>query len=151
MLAEGAARGAIGALDGGVLIYALTPFGGSNPLALFVAIGVILFAGARGGPLAGLVTGGAGALVLATLTIPTMVLFPAHVPLKWANPDPDVPHGTPYELEMSVGDAAAKYEGFLLAGPMLGLVLGVAGFALTASSSLSRDSASPPAESASSS
>ena len=87
--------GAIGALAGGLPLYALMPFGGSNPLALFVAIGVILLAGARGGPLAGLVTGGAGALILATLTIAAMVWFPAHVPLKWANPDPDVPHGRP--------------------------------------------------------
>ena len=103
--------GAIGALAGGVLLYALMPFGGSNPLALFVALGVALLVGARGGPPAGLVAGGVGALVLVTLTIPTMVLFPAHVPLKWANPDPDVPHGTPFELEMSVGDAAVKYRG----------------------------------------
>ena len=133
--------GAIGALTGALIIFALMPFGNANPLAGFVAVGVLMLVGARGGPLAGVIAGGAGALLLVTLTIPMMLLFPTHVELKWANPDPDVPHGTPYELEMSVGDGAAKYEGFLLAGPLLGLFLGAAGAALT-SSSASPDTAS---------
>jgi hypothetical protein len=68
--------------------------------------------------------GGVAALVLATLTIGTMVLAPHAVTLEWANPDPRVPHGTPFEIQMSVGDAAIRYLFALLAGPALGLMLG---------------------------
>lgn len=125
-------------------IYTLMPFGDPSPVAPLLAVAAPLIAGALAGtddaPLAGLVTGGTGALVLVTLTIPTMLLFPTRVPLEWANPDPDVPHGTPYELRMSVGDAAVKYEVFLLAGPLLGLIGGVTGGAL-----VSRRRTSPPA------
>ena len=56
-----------------------------------------------------------------------MLLLPRQVDLKWANPDPAVAHGTPYEVQMSVGDAAIKYEAGLLLGPVVGLVLGVIG------------------------
>jgi hypothetical protein len=68
-----------------------------------------------------------------------MVLLPRQVELKWANPNPNVPHGTDFELQMSVGDAAGKYEVGLLVLPLLGLVLGAAGGA-----GLGRETASPP-------
>jgi hypothetical protein len=145
-LALGSACGVLG----GILLYALMPAGSPvfpgapaavDTLALGVGIvGGLIAAGvmvarraasaerARAeGALAGLLTGGAGALALVILTIPTMLLFPTHVPPKWANPDPSVPHGTKFEREMSVGDAADKYMGFLLLGPLLGFTLGVVG------------------------
>src|SRR3954471_5813351 len=77
---------------GGAVVYATMPFGDPSPIAPLLAVAFLMAAGALAGPLAGVVTGGTGALVLATLTIPTMLLFPARVPLEWANPDPDVPH-----------------------------------------------------------
>jgi hypothetical protein len=80
--------------------------------------------GLRGGILAGLCIGGVGALVLATLTIGTMLLAPQAVTLEWANPDPTVPHGTPFEIQMSVSDAAVRYLFALIVGPACGLVLG---------------------------
>jgi len=149
-LALGGAWGVMG----GILLYALMPVGSpvlpATPAAvdrLLLGVGVVGVPIAAGvmvarraataddaraaGALAGLLTGGAGALALVILTIPTMLLFPSHVPLKWANPDPSVPHGTRFEREMSVGDAADKYMGFLLLGPLLGITLGVVGGALT--------------------
>jgi hypothetical protein len=81
----------------------------------------------RHGAIAGLCAGGAAALLLNILTVATMLLLPRHVDLKWANPDPNAPHGTAFEVRMSVGDAALKYEAGLLLGPLLGLVLGAAG------------------------
>jgi hypothetical protein len=80
--------------------------------------------GHRGGTVAGLSMGGVAALVLAILTIGTMLLVPRSVTLEWANPDPYAPHGTPFEIQMSVGDAAIRYLFALLAGPPLGLILG---------------------------
>jgi hypothetical protein len=77
----------------------------------------------RVGVFSGLYTGAAAALLLAVLTITTMLLFPHHVTLEWANPSPAVAHGTTYELQMSVGDAAIKYLAGLLLGPLLGLIL----------------------------
>jgi hypothetical protein len=81
----------------------------------------------RQGTLAGLLAGGTAALGLAILTVGTMLLFPRHVDLKWANPDPNVPHGTTYEIQMSLSDTAGKYQIGLLLGPLLGLVLGALG------------------------
>jgi hypothetical protein len=81
----------------------------------------------RAGVIAGLCAGGAVALLLNVLTITTMLLFPRHVDLKWANPSPAVPHGTTFEVQMSVGDAAIKYQAGLLLGPLLGGVLGAIG------------------------
>jgi hypothetical protein len=103
--------------------------------ALLVPLGVVVAArrfvahgspeqGGRNGILAGLCAGMAAALILATLTIGTMLLLPEAVTLEWANPDPSVPHGTPFEIQMSVSDAAIGYLFALLAGPALGLVLG---------------------------
>jgi hypothetical protein len=43
-----------------------------------------------------------------------------------ADPSPLVPHGTPYEVQMSVGDAAIKYYAALIFGPLAGLVIGAA-------------------------
>jgi hypothetical protein len=79
------------------------------------------------GVLAGVIAGAIGALLIAVLTIPTMVRFPHDVRLEWANPDPTVAHGTPFEVQMSVSDAAQRYEIFLVLGPLLGAVLGVGG------------------------
>jgi len=31
------------------------------------------------------------------------------VPLSWANPDPAAPHGTPFEIQMTVSDTAGRY------------------------------------------
>lgn len=81
----------------------------------------------RQGSIAGLCAGGTAALLLTILTITTMLLLPHHVDLKWANPDPNAPHGTPYEVQMSVGDAAIKYQVGLLLGPLIGLALGTLG------------------------
>jgi len=81
----------------------------------------------REGSIAGLCAGGAAALLLGILTITTMLLFPRQVDLEWANPDPAVPHGTAYEVQMSVGDAAVKYQAGLLLGPLLGSALGAIG------------------------
>jgi hypothetical protein len=81
-------------------------------------------AGIRQGVLAGLCAGGAAALLLSIITIGTMLLLPRHVELKWANPSPYVAHGTPFEVQMSVGDAALKYQFGLLLGPLIGLALG---------------------------
>ena len=35
-----------------------------------------------------------------------------------------MPHGTPFEIQMSVGDAAVRYLFALIVGPTLGLILG---------------------------
>jgi hypothetical protein len=78
----------------------------------------------RQGCLAGLCAGGTAALLLSIITIATMLLLPRHVDLKWANPDPAVAHGTTFEVQMSVGDAALKYQLGLLLGPLIGLALG---------------------------
>jgi hypothetical protein len=43
------------------------------------------------------------------------------------NPDPNVPHGTTYEIQMSLSDTATKYQIGLLLGPLLGLALGALG------------------------
>ena len=79
------------------------------------------------GILAGTVVGAVGALLITVLTIPTMLVFPDRVPLKWANPSPLVPHGTVFEIQMSLGDAAVGYLVWLLLGPLLGATLGLAG------------------------
>jgi hypothetical protein len=120
-----------------VIGYVLMPFGGplypnngwftAGYTVAFVAVPVA--AGwalwrLRVGPLGGLWAGGTAALTLAVLTIATMLAFPGHVTLEWANPSPLVPHGTPYEVQMSVGDAALKYLVGLLFGPLAGLLLG---------------------------
>jgi hypothetical protein len=76
---------------------------------------------------AGLCTGGVAALLVALLTIPTMVHFPHRVALKWANPSPNVPHGGTFEVQMSVGDGAQKYLVLLFLGPFLAAGLGAAG------------------------
>jgi hypothetical protein len=78
------------------------------------------------GAVAGLWAGIAGALVVTTLTLVMMRLHPGLVPLKWANPDPNVPHGTPYEIQMSVSDGAEAYLALLILAPIIGSVLGAA-------------------------
>jgi hypothetical protein len=93
----------------------------------------------RRGNIAGLYVGGMAALLLNILTIGTMLLLPGHVDLKWANPDPNATHGTTFEVQMSVGDAAIKYEVGLLLGPLIGFVLGaIGGNGLAGSSEPSR-------------
>ncbi|KJK43223.1 hypothetical protein UK23_34030 [Lentzea aerocolonigenes] len=116
-------------------VYAFMPVGNLShafvlaflPPAALLAAGVL----ARQGVVAGLCAGGAAALVLATLTIATMVLLPGQVDLEWANPDPAAPHGTLFELQMSVGDAAVRYQLGLVLGPFAGLVCGFLGSSFT--------------------
>ncbi|MEV6240883.1 hypothetical protein [Lentzea sp. NPDC051838] len=117
-------------------VYAFMPFGNTShafvlavlaPAALLTA-GVL---GGRQGAIAGLCAGGTAALLLAALTITTMVLFPGQVDLEWANPDPSAPHGTTFELQMSVGDAAIRYQLGLLLGPLAGAAAGFLGGAFT--------------------
>ncbi|MEO6089909.1 MAG: hypothetical protein ABIQ18_43055 [Umezawaea sp.] len=121
-----------------LVVFALTPFGNAPdgvvviplvivPPAALLAAGVL--AGKRAGRdrdgwLAGVCAGGVAALLLTVLTVTMMLLSPSQVDLKWADPDPNVPHGTDYELRMSVGDSAVHYEFGLLIGPLAGLVLG---------------------------
>lgn len=139
------------------IAYVLMPFGGRlHPgngwftagytlafVAVPVAAGWALWR-LRVGPLGGLWAGGTAALALAVLTIATMLAFPGHVALEWANPSPLVPHGTPYEVQMSVGDAAIKYLAGLLFGPLVGLVLGaVSAAGLAAGSGAGSDGAAP--------
>jgi len=78
----------------------------------------------RNGIAAGLWAGTVGVLLVTVLTFPTMVLLSRHVDLVWANPDPDVAHGTRYEIEMSVGDGSGEYLAFLLGGPLAGFAFG---------------------------
>jgi hypothetical protein len=76
------------------------------------------------GAIAGLWAGITGALVVTTLTLVMMRLHPGLVPLRWANPDPNVPHGTPYEIQMSVSDGAEAYLPLLILAPIVGAILG---------------------------
>jgi hypothetical protein len=76
------------------------------------------------GAVAGLWAGISGALVVTTLTLVMMRLHPRRVPLRWANPDPNVPHGTPYEVQMSVSDGAEVYLALLILAPIVGAILG---------------------------
>jgi hypothetical protein len=150
--------GGTAAAVGGAAVYALMPVGGPLPapaivealavLAVLAVIpGVLVAAGylaARRtgdpagtgrtrrtqGATAGLLAGIVGALLLTVLTLPTMALFPDSVAVKWANPDPDAPHGTTYERQMSVGDSAGKYVLFLLLGPLVGAGMGIVGAAI---------------------
>jgi hypothetical protein len=81
----------------------------------------------RQGLAAGVCAGGTAALTGAILTMATILRWPDRVPLMWANPDANVPHGTPYELAMSISDSAARYVPILFFAPLLGLVLGALG------------------------
>jgi hypothetical protein len=149
--------GGTAAAVGGAAVYALMPVGGPLPapavvqeLAVLAVVAVIPVVPAVAGYLAarrtrapatgrarrtqgetaGFLAGIVGALLLTVLTLPTMALFPNSVALKWANPDPDVPHGTTYERQMSVGDSAGKYVLFLLLGPLVGAGMGLVGAAV---------------------
>jgi hypothetical protein len=143
------------AVVGGLAVYGLSPTGrtwdaGRGWLNTVIGLAVVLvvlgtpmvaggWAAARSrtstpsedwlkqGILAGTVVGAVGALLITVLTIPTMLVFPDRVPLKWANPSPLVPHGTVFEIQMSLGDAAVGYIVWLLLGPLLGATLGLAG------------------------
>jgi hypothetical protein len=139
---------------------------GSGTVSLGVLVGALLAAGAfagrriaevpgtdpeakesarvGAGAIAGLCAGGAAALLLGIMTITTMLMFPRHVDLKWANPSPAVPHGTAFEVQMSVGDAAAKYQAGLLIGPLLGGVLGAIGGVAVMGAAKPRRRAEPP-------
>jgi hypothetical protein len=81
----------------------------------------------RQGAAAGTLAGGALVLVLGALTVTTLLLAPQRVALEWANPDPHAPHGTPFEVQMSVGDSVERYLGYLVLGPLGGLLLSGAG------------------------
>lgn len=134
-------------LAAGLVVYALTPFGGLLDtgsealnvlygLSVFLAPIAILVVGGRlagdvrSGTVGGLLAGVVGGLVLAACTIATMVFLPHHVALKWANPSPAVPHGTDYEWRMSVGDGAIKYQALLFFGPFIGLFFAAIGASL---------------------
>jgi hypothetical protein len=131
-LAAGAGFGAGAA----AITYALMPLGNRLHLAngwLAAGYTIVLFAvlpagfwaaGWWGGSLGGLYAGGAAALVLSALTIGTMLMFPGQVDLIWANPDPNVAHGTAFEVRMSVGDTAIKYQLGLFVLPLVGIVIG---------------------------
>jgi hypothetical protein len=119
------------------LAYALTPFGnllrpGNGWLAAGYVVALLFLPVAavwalmrlRVGAAGGLWAGATAALLLAVLTIATMLVFPGHVDLKWANPSPAVPHGTPFEVQMSVSDTAVKYLAALILLPLVGLLLG---------------------------
>jgi hypothetical protein len=137
-LAFGAAFG----LVGGVLIYALTPLGsfltfgngllsaGCVLLCLVVAFGTPILAGRLAGAQAlraGLWSGMVAALVITNLTVTTMLLMPRAVPLIWANPDPAAPHGTLFEIQMTVSDTAGQYLVVLVLAPLIGLLGAVSG------------------------
>jgi hypothetical protein len=79
---------------------------------------------------AGLCAGLVMALLLTTCTLFSMRLFPHLVPLEWANPDPNVPHATTFEVQMSMGDAASRYLLVLLLLPPAGLTLAAIGSAI---------------------
>ena len=66
-------------------------------------------------------------LIIVLLTLPTMVHYPRDVALKWANPNPSVPHGGIFEVRMSVGDGSFKYLILLVMGPLCGAALGGVG------------------------
>jgi hypothetical protein len=148
ILTAGAGSGVAAAL----ILYALMPLGNAlhpgnpvlaagyrivlllAPVCAMVALAGRAFRGGHANPagarLAGLCAGATAALLLGIVTIATMLLFPRQVDLEWANPDPTVAHGTPFEVRMSVGDAALKYELGLVLGPLAGLLIGsVAGAA----------------------
>ena len=128
-----------------VVLYALMPLGNPRhlpssglqvayeavliavPIAALVAVGPVAGRRFTAGVVGGLGAGATAAVVLAVLTLATMLLFPGHVALEWDNPSPLVAHGTPYEIRMSVGDAAIKYYLALMAGPIAGLMLGTVG------------------------
>jgi hypothetical protein len=106
------------------------------PVAGLLAVGVLAGrhvatgspdARLRVGTTSGLYAGAVAALLLNILTVTTMLLLPRQVDLKWANPDPAVPHGTAFEIQMSVSDAALPYQIGLVLGPLAGLVLGAIG------------------------
>jgi len=82
------------------------------------------------GNYAGLCAGLVMALLLTTCTLFSMRLFPHLVPLEWANPDPNVPHGTTFEVQMSLGDAASRSLLVLLVLPLAGLSLAAIGSGL---------------------
>lgn len=83
----------------------------------------IVIARARQAAIAGAVCGGAAALVFGTLTLTTLLIAPERVSVKWANPDRNVPHGTPEEIRMSVGDDVQKYMVLLIVSPLAGVMI----------------------------
>lgn len=126
-----------------VALYALMPLGnprhvGSPALSAALALAALLVPAAAllaagywggrqsfaGGVTAGLCAGATAAVLVTVLTVGTMLLFPGSVDLIWANPDPLAPHGTAYELQMTLSDTAGKYQLALLFGPLVGLALG---------------------------
>jgi hypothetical protein len=151
---------AIGAATGvliGLIVYALTPFAHPRhphsavltvaywlallllPPLLAIAAGHLV---ARRTPaesevqqacMAGLVAGGAAALVGGILTIASIWRWPHSVPLMWGNPDVNAVHGTPDEWAMTASDSASRYLPILIIAPgVVGLLAAVgASIALT--------------------
>jgi hypothetical protein len=85
---------------------------------------------ARQGALAGALCGAVVVLAMSTLTLTTLLIVPERVSVEWANPDRNVPHGTPEEIRMSVGDDVVKYLNLLMLGPIAGAMLGAVGAAV---------------------
>lgn len=127
-------------LVAGVVIYALAPLGsfrriengwlGAGYVLLFLVVvfGTPYLAGRLAAPRsiqAGILSSTMAALVVTVLTVTTMLLMPRAVPLIWANPDPTVPHGTLFEIQMSVADTADQYIAVLVLAPLVGLLGGV--------------------------
>lgn len=84
----------------------------------------------RQAALAGAICGAAVVLVMGTLTMTTLLIVPERVVVEWANPDRSVPHGTPEEIRMTVGDDVVKYLNLLFVGPLAGAMLGAVGAAV---------------------
>jgi hypothetical protein len=134
----------------GVVIYALAPLG-SFPriesgwlhtayILMFLAVvfGTPVLAGRLAAPHtigAGVLSSAVAALVVTVLTVTTMLVMPRAVPLIWANPDPAAPHGTLFEIQLTVSDTADQYIGVLVLAPLIGLLGGV----IAAGRSASRD------------
>jgi hypothetical protein len=138
---ETLAIGASFGLMAGVIGYAMAPLGsfprigngwlqaGYVLLFLVVVFGTPFTAGRLAAlqPLrAGLLTAMVAALTATNLAVTTMLLMPRAVPLIWANPDPAAPHGTPFEIQMTVSDTAGGYLSVLVLAPLVGLIGGAA-------------------------
>lgn len=81
----------------------------------------------RQGVAAGAVTGAAGALLITILALTFMALHPHQVPLERDDGPGGPPSGTAFDVEMSVGDAAAAYEIVLVLVPLAGAAGGAIG------------------------
>src|SRR5882757_6066881 len=132
----------------GVVVYALTPFGGalhiSSPAVAtvyYLAIPVVALGGpvvaglvasrqaqARDGVVAGVVTGVIAALVITVFSVTTMLLFPHRVTLE--EDAPGHASGSAYDVRMTVSDTASAYLILLCLAPGIGAFAGACGAAV---------------------